>query len=222
MSASNKLLAKSYKKIQSRKRDVVGFALFFLLTLPVLSLAGYLSIKLTGEFLSGKGNSDYAALGELLLVIVIGVGEFIAFLELRYVARDRDFHSWLKAQDIWTEEKFVKRRGVIFKRLDNLQAPWSEDETSEAKETCRKMDEFAHLAPFLGVKKVLAVWDDPLAKAWVVLQEIVNKERKDTKWPEKWMGFSTIGQEALDKVVSEKRDPRQQQPIIRSSANAEH
>jgi hypothetical protein len=66
------------------------------------------------------------------------------------------------------------------------------------------------------------VWDDPLAKAWVVLEVIVKRERKETKWPEKWMGFSTIGQEALDKVVSEKRDPRQQpQPIIRSSANAD-
>jgi hypothetical protein len=217
MSADNRLLAKAYRKIQSRKRDVVGFAIFFLLTLPVLGLAGYLSIKLACEVVVGKGTVDYAALGELLLVIVIGVGEFIAFLELRYVARDRDFHTWLKAQDVWTDKEFVKRRGAIFKRLDNLNAPWSADEISEAKETCRKMDEFAHLVPFLGVKKVLAVWDDPLAKAWVVLQEIVEKERTSTKWKEKWMGFSTIGQDALDKVVAENRDPRQQNPIIPSN-----
>jgi hypothetical protein len=74
---------------------------------------------------------------------------------------------------------------------------------------CRKMDEFAHLAPFLGVMKVLSVWDDPLAKAWVVLREIVEKELEITKWQDKWIGFSTIGQEALDKVVAENRDPRQ-------------
>jgi hypothetical protein len=209
MPANNKLLAKAYRKIQSRNRDVLGYAIFLILTLPVLGLAGYLSIKLACEVFLGNETVDYAALGELLLVIVIGVGEFIAFLELRYVARDRDFHTWLKAQDVWTEKEFVKRRGVIFKRLDNLNAPWSDEETNEAKETCRKMDEFAHLAPFLGVKKVLSVWDDPLAKAWVVLREIVEKERETTKWREKWIGFSTIGQEALDKVVSENRDPRQ-------------
>ena len=71
------------------------------------------------------------------------------------------------------------------------------------------MDEFSHLAPFLGVKKVLSVWDDPLAKVWVVLREIVEKELEITKWQDKWIGFSTIGQEALDKVVAENRDPRQ-------------
>jgi hypothetical protein len=210
MPNNNKLLAKAYRKIQSRNRDVVGFAIFFILTLPVLGLAGYLSMKLASELILGKKTIDYAALGELLLVIVIGVGEFIAFLELRYVARDRDFHTWLKAQDVWMEKEFVQRRGLIFKRLNDLNAPWSDEETREAKETCRKLDEFAHLAPFLGVKKVLAVWDDPLAKAWIVLQNVVEKERENTKWGEKWMGFSTIGQEALDKVVAENRDPRQQ------------
>ncbi len=212
MPANDKLLAKAYRKIQSRNRDLLGYAIFLILTLPVLSLAGYLSIKLACKVFLGNATTDYAALGELLLVIVIGVGEFIAFLELRYVARDRDFHTWLKAQDVWMEKEFVKRRGVIFKRLDNLNAPWTDEETNEAKETCRKMDEFAHLAPFLGVKKVLSVWDDPLAKAWVVLREIVDKEREITKWREKWMGFSTIGQEALDKVVAENRDPRRQNP----------
>jgi len=222
MPANSKRLAKAYRKVQNRSRDVLGYAIFLTLTLPVLGLAVYLSVKLANAVFCGNETVDYAALGELLLVIVIGVGEFIAFLELRYVARDRDFHTWLKAQDVWTQKEFVKRRGEIFKRLENLNAPWSDEETNEAKETCRKLDEFAHLAPFIGVKKVLSVWDDPLAKAWIVLREIVEKEREMTKWREKWIGFSTIGQQALDKLVAENRDPRQQNPMIPSTANGGH
>lgn len=222
MPANSKLLAKTYRKIQGRNRDVLGYAIFLILTLPVLGLAGYLSMKLASDVFIGNKTVDYAALGELLLVIVIGVGEFIAFLELRYVARDRDFHTWLRAQEVWTERKFVKRRGAIFKRLDDLSASWGDEETNEAKETCRKMDEFAHLAPFLGVRKVLSVWDDPLAKAWVVLREIVEKEREITEWPQKWIAFSTIGQKALNKVVAENRDPRQRKRVIPTTTDARH
>lgn len=218
MAANDKSLAKSFRKLQGKKRDVVGFSLFLLITLPVVGLAVYLAFKLTRQIFCEEGAPDYAAIGELLLVIVIGVGEFVAFLELRYVAKDRDFHTWLKAQEVWTQEAFVNGRGKMFVRLDNLRAPWTPDEEKEGKNICRKMDEFAHLAPFLGLKKVLDVWDDPLAKAWIVLQEIVDKEREATKWPEKWKAFSTIGQMALDKVVREGRDPRRKLPVIPSAS----
>jgi hypothetical protein len=166
---------------------------------------------LTGRVFCGERIDDYAALGELLLVIVIAVGEVIAFFELRHIAKDRDFHSWVELQKVWTNDEFVKQRRVIFERVDSreaFQAPWGAKDEDIAKWACRKMDEFAYLAQFFGEKRVLLVWDDPLAKAWIVLEEIVTKERDATNWQEKWSAFSKIGQMAVDKVVSEGRDPR--------------
>jgi hypothetical protein len=71
------------------------------------------------------------------------------------------------------------------------------------------MDDFARLAPYLGVETMLDTWDDPLAKAWIVLETIVNEERSvHAKWSRKWRGFEQIGQQALNKMIREGRDPR--------------
>jgi hypothetical protein len=82
MATMDKLIAKSFRKLQGKKRDVVGFLLFLVITLPVVGLAVYLAFKLAHQIFSRQGVPDYAAIGELLLVVVIGVGEFVAFLEL--------------------------------------------------------------------------------------------------------------------------------------------
>ncbi len=209
MSANKKLL-----------RDSIGFAAFAIVTLSAFLLALILSIKLTGRVFCEERIDVYAALGELLLVTVIAVGEVIAFFELRHIAKDRDFHSWVELQRVWTDVEFVKQRGVIFKRMDSreaFQTPWSAEDEDIAKWACRKMDEFAHLAQFFGEKRVLLVWDDPLAKAWIVLEEIVKKERDFAKWQEKWSAFSKIGPMAVDKVVSEGRDPRRKWAMGRSN-----
>jgi hypothetical protein len=202
--SANKLL-KAYRAILKRLPELA----FGIVIIPTLILALILSLKLTCRIFCGA--DFYAALGELLLVIVIAVGEVIAFFELRHIAKDRDFHSWVELQRVWTDHEFVQQRGVIFKRVDSreaFQSPWGTHEET-AKWACRKMDEFAHLAQFFGKKKVLLVWDDPLAKAWIVLEEIVKEERNSTNWQEKWSAFSELGQMAVDKVVSEGRDPRQ-------------
>jgi hypothetical protein len=158
------------------------------------------------------GNSEpgfSAAIGELLLVIVLGAGEVLAFFALRHTAKEREFHCWLKAQEIWTEEKFRLGRGKIFERLRQPEAAWSDEDKDNAKEICRKMDEFARLVPYLGADTVLDTWDDPLAKAWIVLEEIVREERSShAQWSTKWRGFEEIGLEALNKMIREGRDPR--------------
>jgi hypothetical protein len=63
------------------------------------------------------------------------------------------------------------------------------------------MDEFAHLLPFLGRDSVLGVWDDPLAKAWLVLEPIVRDEREDSGWRTKWHSFEELGTAALAKLT---------------------
>ncbi len=223
MSASDKQLATAYWKIKNRTREIILGVLFLILTLPAVVIAIALSIKLVRECPSTNNGFDYAAVGELLLVIVIGAGETIGFLGLLYIAREQNFDGWLKVQKLWTDSVFVDLRGKIFKRLDNLTAPWTEVEKrppwteaehTDGEEVCRRMDEFAHLAAFWGFKKVLVIWDEPLARAWTVLEKIVNDEREKVKWPHKWMAFSTIGQKALDSIVRQGRDHWNRQPTV--------
>src|SRR6266849_3881265 len=179
-------------------RISIWVSTFFLLTAGALCLAMYQ----TFQTFSGGSKPEFASvIGELLLVIVLGVGEILAFFELRYITKDREFQSWLKAQEVWTERSFREGRGRIFQRLHSANTPWTQQDREDAKEVCRRMDEFAHLVPFLGVQKALDTWDDPLAKAWIVLQPIVNDERAGSGWLTKWKGFESIGQEALRKLV---------------------
>ena len=71
------------------------------------------------------------------------------------------------------------------------------------------MDEFARLVPFLGKHFRLDTFDDPIAKAWIVLKPIVDKERTGpANWSRKWECFERLGEDALAKVISEDRDPR--------------
>ena len=188
---------------------LTGISVFFLLTGGALILA----IHQTVLVFCGASRPDFgAAIGELLLVIVLAIGEIIAFVGLWHAAKERKFHCWLRAQELWTEQSFREARGRVFQRLRNPNAPWTEKEKDEAKDVCRRMDEFAHLAPYLGTRTVLDTWDDPLAKAWVVLEQVVNEEQTgEAHWSVKWSAFAEIGREALAKMIREGRDPRPKQ-----------
>jgi hypothetical protein len=63
---------------------------------------------------------------------------------------------------------------------------------------CRKMSELADLVPILNKKKTFDTWDDPVAKAWVVLESFVNEERRRCDWPIKWKAFEDLGKKAMN------------------------
>ncbi len=131
-----------------------------------------------------------------------------------FAARQLRFEAWLKAQDIWVADDFTAARGKIFARLENLQTPWPPDDRAVGLRVCRKVDEFVRLSPYLGRRRMLAVWGDPLAKAWVVLEPLVAEERRATSWPTKWDAFEKIGSEALRARphLREKRQRRDRSP----------
>ncbi|MBK6431059.1 hypothetical protein [Candidatus Amarolinea dominans] len=141
--------------------------------------------------------SAISAISSCLGAIFTGVAVFAIWL----ASKQLRFDAWLKAQDVFTEEKFTETRRKVFARLDNLEKPWTEEEKLEAKQVCRRMDEFAHLARFVGRKSLLEVWDDPLAKSWLVLEPIVKEEQKQTGWPNKWKAFQELGQEAVRNFI---------------------
>ncbi len=182
-----------------------GTLAFFSVTAVALALAVLQIIK---TLFDGSNANSATAFGELLLVIVLGVGEILAFFELRYVRNDRQFQSWNRAQDIWKGSDFREARRRIFQRLHGGATEWSQKEREDALEVCRRMDEFAYLIPFLGLRNALAAWDDPLAKGWMVLKPIVQQEREATGWKEKWKAFETVGKKALEQLGRENRDPR--------------
>lgn len=108
--------------------------------------------------------------------------------------------AWLKAQEVWTEKAFRDGRARVFARYHKNETAWSPLERDEAKEVCRRMDEIAQLAPFLGKDKILSVWSDPLAKAWFVLKPVIEDERQKSEWKQKWKDFDQLGQEAARKL----------------------
>lgn len=114
-----------------------------------------------------------------------------------FAARQLRFEAWLKAQEIWVLDDFTADRGKVFVRLDNLSQVWTPEDEALGLKTCRRVDEFVRLAPYLGKRRMLRVWGDPLAKAWLVLEPLVRLERDRTAWPAKWDAFERFGTKAL-------------------------
>ena len=114
-----------------------------------------------------------------------------------YAGRQLRFGAWLKAQEIWVADDFVGIRRDLFSRLDDLEQPWTPEAKAAGLDACRKLDEFARLAPYLGRRRMLKVWGDPLAKAWLVLEPLVSEEREMTGFQDKWGGFEKAGAAAL-------------------------
>jgi len=114
-----------------------------------------------------------------------------------FAVRQIRFEAWLKAQEIWTAQEFTQARDRVFTRLDTGSNEWRATEEAEALEVCRKMDEFAGLIPYLPRRIALRFWGVPFAKAWLILEPIVQKERDKCAWPDKWNAFRRLGQAAL-------------------------
>jgi len=136
-----------------------------------------------------KSATFWSAVGAI--ATLAGVGAIF------YASRQLRFEAWLKAQEIWVLEEFVQDRGKVFARLDNLEQPWLKEDRAIGLRVCRRVDEFVRLAPYLGRRRMLAVWGDPLAKAWIVLHTLVDEERKDSGWQTKWDAFEKLGRKAL-------------------------
>jgi hypothetical protein len=105
--------------------------------------------------------------------------------------------SWLTAQEVFTNAAFTKIRGRIFAKLDEPTRSWTDDQRNDAMELCRRMDELAWLAPFVGKRLLMKVWGDPLARAWLILEPTVEQERAKTGNSSKWGAFERLGKKAL-------------------------
>jgi hypothetical protein len=137
-----------------------------------------------------KCETFWTALGAV--ATLVGAGAIL------FAAKQLRFDAWLKAQDIWASEEFLVARRKIFARIDVPEAHWKPEDKALGLDVCRRMDEFVRLAPYLRKRKMLAVWGDPLAKAWVILKPIVDEEREATTWPTKWDAFEKFGRKALN------------------------
>jgi len=125
------------------------------------------------------------------------LGIFLARKQLRYDA-------WVKAQDIFNDDEFRKARTALFACLDT---PGSSCTIENAEIVCRKMNELCHLAEFLGERRILINWGNPLAKAWHLLGAFVDDEIKQSNWEHKWRAFQKIGKKALEREPDLKGKP---------------
>ena len=128
-------------------------------------------------------------------------------IAILYTAKQLRFQAWVKAQEIWTSERFTIERGKIFSRLDTLPALWTPEDKGIGLDIYRQTEEFVRLAPFFtlapffaryfGERQMQAVWGDGFAKTWVILAPLVIEERKKTAQPTKWDAFEWVGKDAL-------------------------
>jgi hypothetical protein len=157
----------------------------------------------------------FGAIATAVAAIAAVVGSYTVYLAFRQF----QFDAWLKAQEIWTTKQFTEARGHVFARLDShASEEWTKTDELEALEVCRRMDEFARLIPYIRRKTVLRVWGSPFAKAWLVLEPVVKRERDKSEWQEKWQAFEHLGLAALDKYPDVRKKANRQERTRRTVA----
>ena len=140
---------------------------------------------------------NWSFLFNALTAISAAVGS-IAFI---FAVVQLRFNSWVKAQAIFNEQKFVDARGVILNRYGCDNQEWTDKDKRNALLVCRRMDELARVVPFMRKKTALNAWDDPIGKCWDVLKDLVKEEQNCIcHWREKWMAFENLGKKALARV----------------------
>jgi len=135
------------------------------------------------------------------------VANIVAVVALIRSFKQFRMDAWLKAEDVFSGSGFIENRARYFSRLPACK-PFTDEERRDALQICVEMNRFCNLLRFIGERRALGLWDDPLAKAWVVLKPIVEEERKQRKWPAKWKEFEVWGERALNKLKEEGRDPQ--------------
>lgn len=137
----------------------------------------------------------WTALGAIA-ALVAAIGVFIA-------ARQIKFTGWLRAQEIFTHQDFIRARKDILQYFGyegEIASRIGEADEESAKFVCRKMDELACLKPFLGKHKILDAWGFPLGKSWMILEPTVLKVREIDSHPRKWIAFQRLGEAAKKKL----------------------
>ena len=141
----------------------------------------------------------WSAIGAIASVIA-AIAAGIACFGIFYAARQLRFTAWLRAQEIFVDERFTRARGTVLRRFGKAGAEWTQSDDEDGKTVCRRMDELCRLAPFLKEKKLLEIWCDPLAKSWSVLATRVRAERDLVGWNTKWDAFEDLGMKAQEKL----------------------
>jgi hypothetical protein len=136
---------------------------------------------------------------QLVFQAIGALSALVGCIAIVVAARQLRFNCWLKAQEIFTEDKFVEARGKVYSRLPGRTCELPKEWTPHDHLVCRKMDELVPLAPYLGLfgagkRLILETWNDPLAKSWIALRLLVEKEQE--RWPKKWSAFQEFGKEA--------------------------
>jgi hypothetical protein len=138
------------------------------------------------SILSSTSWSGVSALGSLL-----GAGAIL------YAARQFRFQAMMKAQELFNQEWFRTARSTLFARLDESPRSFSESERREALVILSHLDEFARLESYIGRRRLIQIWGDPLAKAWILLEPLMADERIRAHAPEKWDVLASVCKRAL-------------------------
>jgi len=136
---------------------------------------------------------------QLVFQAIGALSALVACIGIAVAARQLRFNCWLKAQEIFTEDEFVEARRKVYSRLPGRTCELPKEWTPHDHLVSRKMDELVRLAPYLGLfgagkRLILKTWDDPLAKSWIALRPLVEKEQE--RWPKKWHVFEEFGKKA--------------------------
>jgi len=149
----------------------------------------------------------------LALQWITAVAALLGAVAVGFVAQQLWFAAWTRAQEIFVDGDFTRARGKVYARIPRdaeVESEWTPDDYM----VCRKMDQLARLAPYLGIfglgeRLVLKTWRDPLAKSWIVLHSLVREEREKTPGWQKWDAFERLGKKAM-RTLGLQEIPKQQ------------
>lgn len=118
-----------------------------------------------------------------------------------WAARAFKFNTWLRAQEIYMDNKFYEARESVFGNWDEANRQPKANASppdNDARLVCQKMDELARLADYLGEEKMIEVWGFQMAKSWLILKKFVKAKREKDGF-NKWDAFERLTKKAITK-----------------------
>lgn len=150
----------------------------------VARVIGALTISEWGTFWSAVG----------AIATLCGAGAIL------FAVRQLRFEAMMKAHELFNTELLRQYRGELFARFDRDPRPFDDAEKERALYVVSQLDIFVRLESYIGRRRLLRIWGNPIAKTWLLVQDLVADERSKVSWPEKWDALEAVGKAAVSEA----------------------
>ena len=128
--------------------------------------------------------------------VVLFVTLLVVVRQLLSLRNTQTLQGFIQVVDWLQKEEIRKARRTVYELagIDHLE--WGTDEKSEVEKVCHNFDVVGDMLKKKLIKKrVLENWSFNIKRCWVVAKPMIEKYRKDRRFPGLWKNFQWLAED---------------------------